>query len=135
FASLLPRPQGFLDPISFVLSKGQDKDQEANNYAKSSEKSGKGEGDPGEKEGDKGSPKDGNQKAGKSAEDKESKGASKDSGKGLPRMGLRNQIKLKIMRVKVILEKMMVIRNRALLRIKALLPRHPLLLIFLALIK
>ena len=82
FASLLPRPQGFLDPIAFVLSKGQDKDQEANNYAKSSEKSGKGEGNPGEKEGDKGAPKDGNQKAGKSAEDKESKGASKDSGKG-----------------------------------------------------
>lgn len=82
FASLLPRPQGFLDPIAFVLSKGQDKDQDASNYAKSSEKSGKGEGNLGEKEGDKGSPKDGNQKAGKSAEDKESKGASKDSGKG-----------------------------------------------------
>lgn len=82
FASLLPRPQGFLDPIAFVLSKGQDKDQDASNYAKSSEKSGKGEGNAGEKEGDKGSPKDGNQKAGKSAEDKESKGASKDSGKG-----------------------------------------------------
>ncbi len=82
FASLLPRPQGFLDPIAFVLSKGQDKDQDASNYAKSSEKSGKGEGNPGEKEGDKGSPKDGNQKAVKSAEDKESKGASKESGKG-----------------------------------------------------
>ena len=82
FASLLPRPQGFLDPIALVLSKGQDKDQDASNYAKSSEKSGKGEGNPGEKEGDKGSPKDGNQKAGKSAEDKENKGASKESGKG-----------------------------------------------------
>ena len=86
FASLLPRPQGFLDPIALVLSKGQDKDQDkdqdASNYAKSSEKSGKGEGKPGEKEGDKGSPKDGNQKAGKPAEDKENKGASKDSAKG-----------------------------------------------------
>ena len=86
FASLLPRPQGFLDPIALVLSKGQDKDQDkdqdASNYAKSSEKSGKGEGKPGEKEGDKGSPKDGNQKAGKPAEDKENKGASKESGKG-----------------------------------------------------
>lgn len=82
FASLLPRPQGFLDPIALVLSKNQDKDQDASNYAKSSEKSGKGKGNPGEKEGDKGSPKDGNQKASKSAEDKESKGASKDSGKG-----------------------------------------------------
>ena len=86
FASLLPRPQGFLDPIALVLSKGQDKDQDkdqdASNYAKSSEKSGKAEGKPGEKEGDKGSPKDGNQKAGKPAEDKENKGASKESGKG-----------------------------------------------------
>lgn len=82
FASLLPRPQGFLDPIALVLSKNQDKDQDASNYAKSSEKSGKGKGNPGEKEGDKASPKDGNQKASKSAEDKESKGASKDSGKG-----------------------------------------------------
>ena len=86
FASLLPRPQGFLDPIALVLSKGQDKDQDkdqdASNYAKSSEKSGKGEGKLGEKEGDKGSPKDGNQKAGKPAEDKENKGASKESGKG-----------------------------------------------------
>ncbi len=82
FASLLPRPEGFIDPIALVLSKNQDKDQEASNYAKSSEKSGKGEGNLGEKEGDKGSPKDGNQKAGKSTEDKESKGASKDSGKG-----------------------------------------------------
>lgn len=82
FASLLPRPQGFLDPIALVLSKNQDKDLNASNYAKSSEKSGKGKGNPGEKEGDKGSPKDGNQKASKSAEDKESKGASKDSGKG-----------------------------------------------------
>jgi hypothetical protein len=86
FASLLPRPQGFLDPIALVLSKGQDKDQDkdqdASNYAKSSEKSGKGEGKQGEKEGDKGSPKDGNQKAGKPAEDKENKGASKESGKG-----------------------------------------------------
>ena len=86
FASMLPRPQGFLDPIALVLSKGQDKDQDkdqdASNYAKSSEKSGKGEGKPGEKEGDKGSPKDGNQKAGKPAEDKENKGASKESGKG-----------------------------------------------------
>ena len=82
FASLLPRPQGFLDPIALVLSKGQDKDQDASNYAKSSEKSGKGEENPGEKEGDKGSPKDGNQKAVKSAEDKENKGASKESEKG-----------------------------------------------------
>ena len=82
FASLLPRPQGFLDPIALVLSKGQDKDQDASNYAKSSEESGKGDGKPGEKEGDKGSPKDGNQKAGKPAEDKENKGASKESGKG-----------------------------------------------------
>ena len=85
FASLLPRPQGFLDPIALVLSKGQDKDkdqdQDASKYAKSSEKAGKGEGNPGEKEGDKGSPKDGNQKAGP-AEDKESKGASKESAKG-----------------------------------------------------
>jgi hypothetical protein len=80
FASLLPRPQGFLDPIALVLSKGQD--QDASNYAKSSEKSGKGDGNPGEKEGDKGSPKDGNQKAGKPAKDKESKGASKEPGKG-----------------------------------------------------
>ncbi|MEI7854475.1 MAG: hypothetical protein WCJ06_12255 [Planctomycetota bacterium] len=82
FASLLPRPQGFLDPIALVLSKGQDKDKDASNYAKSSEESGKGDGKPGEKEGDKGSPKDGNQKAGKPAEDKENKGASKESGKG-----------------------------------------------------
>ncbi len=82
FASLLPRPQGFLDPIALVLSKGQDKDQDASKYAKSSEKAGKGEVNPGEKEGDKGSPKDGNQKAGKPAEDKESKGASKESAKG-----------------------------------------------------
>lgn len=84
FASLLPRPQGFLDPIALVLSKGQDKDkdQDASKYAKSSEKSGKGEGNPGEKEGDKGSPKDGNQKASKPAEDKESKGTSKESTKG-----------------------------------------------------
>ncbi|MCY2942383.1 MAG: hypothetical protein NTV50_12025 [Planctomycetota bacterium] len=82
FASLLPRPQGFLDPIALVLSKGQDKDQDASNYAKSSEKSGKGDGNPGEKEGDKGSPKDGNQKAGKPTEDKDNKGASKESGKG-----------------------------------------------------
>jgi hypothetical protein len=82
FASLLPRPQGFLDPIALVLSKGQDKDQNASKYAKSSEKSGKGEGNPGEKEGDKGSPKDGNQKTSKPAEDKENKGASKQSAKG-----------------------------------------------------
>jgi hypothetical protein len=82
FASLLPRPQGFLDPIAFVLSKGQDKDQDASNYAKSSDKSGKGEGNPGEKEGDKGSPKDGNQKSNQSPQDKENKGKSKESGKG-----------------------------------------------------
>lgn len=82
FASLLPRPQGFLDPIALVLSKGQDKDQDASSYAKSSEKSGKGEENPGEKEGNKGSPKDGNQKAVKSAEDKENKGVSKESEKG-----------------------------------------------------
>jgi hypothetical protein len=82
FASLLPRPQGFLDPIAFVLSKGQDKDQDASNYAKSSDKSGKGEGNPGEKEGDKGSLKDGNQKSNQSPQDKENKGKSKESGKG-----------------------------------------------------
>ena len=82
FASLLPRPQGFLDPIAFVLSKGQHKDQDASNYAKSSDKSGKGEGNPGEKEGDKGSPKDGNQKSNQSPQDKENKGKSKESGKG-----------------------------------------------------
>lgn len=80
FASILPRPQGFLDPIALMFSKNRDGD--AGNYAKSSEKAGEGEGNPGEKEGEKGSPKDGNQKSNQFSEDKENKGGSKESGKG-----------------------------------------------------
>jgi hypothetical protein len=80
FASILPRPQGFLDPIALVFSKNRDGD--ASNYAKSSENAGEGEGNPGEKEGEKGASKDGNQKSNRLPEDKESKGASKESGKG-----------------------------------------------------
>jgi len=80
FASLLPRPQGFLDPIALVFSSKQDR--EASNYAKSSEKAGKGQGNPGEKEGDKGAPKDGNKKVGEPSGNKGNYDSSKESGKG-----------------------------------------------------
>lgn len=78
FASLLPRPQGFLDPIALVFSGKQDR--EASNYAKSSEKAGKGNGNPGEKESDKGVPKEGKKKAGDPSRDKSNNDSSKKSG-------------------------------------------------------
>ncbi|NBY02491.1 MAG: hypothetical protein EBQ87_10995 [Planctomycetes bacterium] len=55
--------------------------------------------------------------------------------KVLSRKGFRNRIKIEIMRVKVILDKMMVIRDRIIIRIKKSIHRQPLLLMFLALIK
>ncbi|NBR04848.1 MAG: hypothetical protein EBT92_03670 [Planctomycetes bacterium] len=79
FASLMPRPEGFLDPIALVFSKEQTND--GGNFAKSSEKTRRGEGNQVDKGGDKNFTKDENQKAGKFAKDKESNGASKKAGK------------------------------------------------------